>query len=289
MARRVAFTLLELIITITVIAILVGLVMVAVQNSRMSALEIECMNRQKQLVLATANFASSNKGILPPLTARVSLGDGWIGQVDLIDAIMPFHDQIQLGEKETGRGKFTHREISAFACSLDPTIASARHVQRTSYAANAQIFETPMRLPADFRDGVSQTILFAEHYADDCNGVNFAWRNVSSVKDKNHRATFADDGPKMSREHVDGISFGDVYPVTQGLPPRTTGSVPGLTFQVRPTIAGCDPRIPQTGHSGGMAVALADCSVRVIASSISPATFWSLVTPAGEEVIGNDW
>ena len=63
----------------------------------------------------------------------------------------------------------------------------------------------------------------------------------------------------------------------------------GLTFQANPPVGACDPRIPQSPHAGGMLTALADGSVRVLAASVSEATFWAAVTPRGGEVLGNDW
>jgi hypothetical protein len=51
----------------------------------------------------------------------------------------------------------------------------------------------------------------------------------------------------------------------------------------------CDWAIPQTPFPNGMSVALADGSVRTISPRVSPETFWAAVTPAGGEVLGNDW
>ena len=64
---------------------------------------------------------------------------------------------------------------------------------------------------------------------------------------------------------------------------------PTVTFQVRPKIADCDPRLPQTPFNAGLLVGLADGSVRTLNPAISPGTFWAAVTPAGGEVLGSDW
>ena len=81
---------------------------------------------------------------------------------------------------------------------------------------------------------------------------------------------------------------GDVLPVTNGNPPVTQSSIPPLTFQVRPLQAECNPHIPQTAHNA-LLVALADGSVRGLAPDMAATTFWGAVTPAGGEVLGNDW
>ena len=62
-----------------------------------------------------------------------------------------------------------------------------------------------------------------------------------------------------------------------------------VPFQVAPSAADCDPRVPQTPHSGGMLLALCDGSVRTIAPSISQYSFWAACTPAGGEILGSDW
>lgn len=64
----------------------------------------------------------------------------------------------------------------------------------------------------------------------------------------------------------------------------TRPSRPGVTFQAAPTVANCDPTVPQTPHAGGMVTALLDGSVRVTRSGAAPGVFWAAVTPAGGEV-----
>jgi hypothetical protein len=59
----------------------------------------------------------------------------------------------------------------------------------------------------------------------------------------------------------------------------------GATFQVRPTPDQCDPSIPQTAFSNGIAVLLFDGSVRMIPSGIAPPVFWAAVTRDGGEAI----
>lgn len=309
--RRSGVTLLEVVVVVCIIAILVGLLLPAVQRVREAATRARCGNQLRQITLATHSYAAEHDGRLPAF-APVRWGSALVVEdPSLYVAILPHVEQgaywRQLRQLASDTGVQIMR-VPLYICPADPSPDSAVHGRLPdvcSYPANAQVFWGNPALHRTFPDGTSQTVAFAEHYAR-CDYAVFMYQvNGFFFSPNVRRATFADGGGQDHRP------LDDVYPVTAGVPPVSTSSTPGATFQVRPAVHGdlprsgvggpggvaftlppgavaCDPKVPQTPHPGGMVVALADGSVRTIRPGIANAMFWGLVTPAGGEVASPD-
>ena len=294
-ARRQALTLTETLVVIGIIAVLIALLLPAVQQVREAALRLSSTNNLKQIGLAAQSFADAHSGDLPMLDGGAPTSPTF--RHSTLVSLLPYIEQGNVySDYSLSTGGFSNNfVIKPYLSPADPTVSSFNTVPGlASYAVNAQVFIDHPRM-LTFTDGASNTIAFAEHYAKGCQTTEFSWfadfpMSPPLLLWPSHRASFADNGPAaLGRDRAFPQNYNDVYPITSGNPPTTVGSMPGLTFQAAPAIRDCDPRLAQSPHRSGMLAALGDGSVCILSPGMSPTTYWAAVTPAGGEVLSLDW
>lgn len=303
---RNALTMAEVMVSLAVVAVVLGLSFVGIQQSRDASRRMVSTNNVRQLLVAVDSFAATRNGRLPALRHHFAIqregsyGNFFLAILPHIDQGVAFDAYLATLNYDASTGpdgippglmvKSDYR-FSVFESPNDPTIRRSTNVGPCSYAVNAEVvcdnaYENAPHIVAPdaknefdsvarFADGRSNTILFAEHYSIDCNQRVFSWASSEAVKST---AASGIRSPSFAF-----LASDDVVPLAQA--GVTRGSKPGRTFQVSPQLVDCDPSVPQGLQRAGLLIGLADGSVRLISQSVNETVFWGAVTPQGGEPI----
>jgi len=283
--RSRGFTLIELLVVIAIIAILIGLLVPAVQKVREAAARSQCSNNLKQLGVAVHNYAGTYDSKLPPLTC-VAGTNGFAYHGSFHFTILPYIEQDNLfadgmtNPGSTWDGNTNPRprltKVKTYICPSDFTIDSNGYPQNqvggwtaTSYGANKKVFGdvvtgnamSPQFNIGNIPDGTSNTMFFAEVYGT-CGSTATLWSHP-----------WNNGGNTWGVGVFNDSQFGNW----------------NLLFQIKPTVAACAKGQAQTAHTGGILVLLGDGSGRSVSNGVTQPTWQNAILPADGNVLGSDW
>jgi prepilin-type N-terminal cleavage/methylation domain-containing protein/prepilin-type processing-associated H-X9-DG protein len=297
MPRRSAFTLIELLVVIAVIAILIGLLLPAVQKVREAAARAQCQNNLKQLGLALHGYHDANNGLPPGYSATSSYpgtapGWGWAAY------ILPHVEQDNLFRqidltKPVETQPAIQQVLKVFLCPSDQPPASAFAVTDATGATVCQA--GPSSYAATVGDDSSEV--------DAATGNGVFYRNshvkLVEITDGTSNTVFLGDRAWADTQGVwAGVATGAVCRPGPTNPwATTTGPAQALVLVHNNWIniktdadGGLDDF--SSKHPGGVNVLLGDGSVRFVRSitvdGAERLNFWAMGTRAGGEVVTLD-
>lgn len=324
--RRAAFTLIELLVVIAIIAVLIGLLLPAIQKVREAANRMKCQNNLKQIGIALHNYQTA-LGQFPP-AGVYPVGATSADSYSVHARILPYIEQdnvyqmVDLNASAISQPTVVQQRIATYLCPSElndrARIDSTPVRYPISYAANFGIWFVwdpntgkggdgafPMNKGcriADFTDGTSNTVGFAEVKAYQSYLLGTGQPSIPNAP--------------IPATPADVLAYGGSLKITVAHTGWTEGQTfqTGMTFVLTPSTAtnivsggilydvdyissrdgssatrySYDAVTSRSYHSGGLVnVLLMDGSVRSVPAAISLDIWRALGTRAGGEIVGD--
>jgi len=318
MVRRRGFTLIELLVVIAIIAILIGLLVPAVQKVREAAARTQCTNNLKQFGLALHNHHDSKKFFPPGRDSKDFSTHAYL---------LPFLEQdniyrtidFTVSYNNAVNAPARSQMVPIFLCPSDPkNMTVPNNWAATNYRANqgsGVLWGNPPTNPSninygmpapngpfyqnsktrmtDITDGTSNTAAFSEHLVGDFSNAS-AHEPTDTFEPGTHPATadqavadcVAVNPTDLSQQGYSNIGA----PWLQGYHSTTIYFHVGLPFSRSCMFPpGRIATTANSGHTNGVNVALCDGSVRFVSRSVNLATWRAVGSRDGNEPVGSDF
>jgi len=294
-SRWRGFTLIELLVVIAIIAILIGLLLPAVQKVREAAARMNCQNNMKQIGTALHNYHSAHNKMPPmsrydgtrtggnPTQDQGERGNLWV-------YILPYIEQDNV------------YRLSPLPSPRNPSIDNTAGINSAPNSYGSKVIKTYL-CPSDasnlpnstWTDGWVVANYVANHDAfhnPTDGGWMSAWDSGSSSYQASLNATYQDGTSNtigVTEAYARCGSTGTLWahetvtPEWHAMFNDWNARLANSKFQIRPTQAQCSPYLPQSIHAGGINVLMMDGSVRLVGESVSPTLWGNSLTPQGGE------
>jgi len=306
--RRSAFTLIELLVVIAIIAILIGLLLPAVQKVREAAARMQSGNNLKQMGIAVHNF-HDNYQYMPRSWSANYTYSGWNGSwfnnfsggsFGTLAQLLPYLEQDNLWRSmqagttpTTGLKMFTDPSDSTvgFVSNNTPVSYWPGYSQLTTYISNPYSYTSSDGVWSGYDYSVTyvggpysnykysgKTRTMTQVFSDGLSNTLLIGERVAGCSSNQWTTWMSVQGPSAYYYDYGGGN------VQQG--GRVLGFRSGVTFKT------CDPYFGtyyMTTRAGPVQILLADGSVRGVRDSISTVTTQNLCDPADGNVLGQDF